>query len=303
MSRAVVFDEYGGPEVLHVVDGPTPVPGPGQLLVRVYAAGVQPADSLFRRGVMHQFNPATFPQRLGNEYAGEVVAVGPEVTGVVIGTPVIGWVAQCAYADHVVVDPGELVVKPESMPWPEAGVLSASGQTAATALTDLGVGSGETVLIHAAAGGVGSFAVQLAVARGARVIGTASEANHDYVRSLGAVPVTYGAGLVDRIRAVAPQGVDAALDASSTVDAMRASIEVAPLQRVGVLGYRPEAADLGVRRLASRRSTEQLAGLADLYVKGALRIHVAQTFPLEQAPQAHRIIDSGHGRGKIAMTP
>src|SRR5262245_57994267 len=162
MSRAVVFDEYGDPDVLHVVDGPPPEPGAGQVRVRVRAAGVQPFDSLFRRGVTRQWMPATFPQRLGNEFAGVVDAVGPDVTGVTVGAEVLGWARLVCYAEHAVVDATDLVARPGGLDWLAAGVLSASGQTAATALRDLGVDDGTTVLIHGAAGGVGGFAVQLA---------------------------------------------------------------------------------------------------------------------------------------------
>src|SRR5262249_32748878 len=151
-----------------------------------------------------------------------------------VGDEVLGWVASSAYADHVLAGADDFVAKPEAMSWAEAGVLSASGQTAATVLADLGVGPGETLLVHAAAGGVGSYAVQLARARGATVIGTASPANHGYLRSLGAIPVAYGDGLVERVRAAVPQGVDAALVAASTMDALRASLElVADKQRIG----------------------------------------------------------------------
>jgi enoyl reductase len=303
MSRTVVFDAYGGPEVLHLLDVPVPDPGPDEVVVRVRTAGVQPVDAMFRRGRMHQFAPASFPQRLGNEFAGVVEAVGSAVTGVTVGDGVLGWVASCAYADHVVTRPDEFVRKPEAMSWAEAGVLSASGQTAATVLTDLAVGAGDTLLVHAAAGGVGSYAVQLARARGATVIGTASPANHDYLRGLGAFPVAYGDGLVERLRALAPHGVDAALVAVSTVDALTASLElVADKQRIGTVAYLPEAAELGVRRLGSRRSTGQLRELTAAYERGELRIPVAEEIPLAEAERAHRAIETGHVRGKLVLT-
>jgi enoyl reductase len=219
MSSTVVFDEYGGPDVLHVADLPAPVPGPGQVRVAVRAAGVQPFDALFRSGAARQWVPATFPQRLGNDFAGVVDIAGGRFA---VGDEVLGWAMLCAYSEHVVVGVDDIVRKPAAMPWPEAGALSASGQTAGTALTALGVADGETVLIHAAAGGVGSLAAQIALARGARVIGTASARNHDYLRTLGAEPVAYGDGLVERLRTLAPDGVDAALDASGTVEALQA---------------------------------------------------------------------------------
>src|SRR5262249_12385175 len=167
MARAVVFDAYGDPDVLHVAEVPVPEPGPGQVLVRVHAAGVQPFDAIFRSGASKQWMPASFPQRLGNEFAGVVESVGACGTGIASGNAVVGWAGPSCYADHVVVAAGQMVAKPAGVAWPAAGVLSASGQTAATALRLLGVSAGETVLIHAAAGGVGSFAVQLAREAGA----------------------------------------------------------------------------------------------------------------------------------------
>ena len=162
----MVFEEYGPPEVLHVVEVPVPEPGADQVLVRVRAAGVQPVDGLFRSGVMANVVPATFPQRLGNEFAGVVeVAGGPWR----VGDEVLGWAERACYASHVVVAADHVVTKPRSLPWEQAGALSASGQTAATALSFLEVGAGDVLLVHAAAGGVGTMAVQLGVARGARV--------------------------------------------------------------------------------------------------------------------------------------
>jgi NADPH:quinone reductase-like Zn-dependent oxidoreductase len=187
------------------------------------------------------------------------------------------------------------------MPWEEAGVLTASGQTAHTALGTLGVGHGDTVLIHAAAGGVGSFAVQIARAWGARVIGTASERNHDYLRSLGAVPVVYGPGLVDRVKAAAPEGVSAALDAAGE-EALRASVElVGDRSRIGTIVAFDRVEELGVRAIRSQRSKDRLAELVQLYEQGELKIHVSRTFSLSEAAEAHRIVESGHVRGKVVL--
>ena len=303
MSRAVVFSTYGGPEVLHVIDVEPPQPSAGQVRVHVKAAGVQPFDSLFRSGAAHQWVPAHFPQRLGNEFAGTVDALGDGVEGVGVGDEVLGWAMLASHAEHVVVEATDVVAKPPGMPWEEAGVLSASGQTAATALRLLGVGAGDTVLIHAAAGGVGTFAAQIATAKGARVIGTASERNHDYLHSLGAVPVTYDDGLTERVRAAAPGGVDAALDASGTVEALHTSLELTgDITRIGTVAFQPAAGQLGVRRLSTERSAAQLAELTSLYAAGKLRVEIQQIYPLEKAAEAHRVIDSGHVRGKLALT-
>jgi enoyl reductase len=304
MSRAVVFASYGDADVLHTIDTDPPQPDPGQLRVRVMAAGVQPFDCLFRSGAAHQWMPARFPQRLGNEFAGVVDAVGDDVTGWSVGDGVIGWSAwPAASAEHVAVGAEQLVAKPAGMPWAEAGALSASGQTAATALAKLGVGKDDTVLIHAAAGGVGTFAVQLARTRGAVVIGTASRRNHDYLRSLGATPVEYGDGLAARARGAALAGVDAALDLSGTMEALRASLElVRDKARIGTTAWQPAADELGIRRLSTERSAARLAELTDLYAKGALRVVIQQAYPLEQAADAHRAVETGHVRGKIVLT-
>ena len=289
-----MFDEYGPPSVLHVVQVPVPTPSEGQLLVRVKAAGAQPADSLFRRGVMHAFAPASFPQRLGNEFAGVVeIGAGHWSTG----DEVLGWAEKACYAEHLVVPADQVVAKPPALPWATAGALSASGQAAATVLDDLAVGSGDVLLIHAAAGGVGTMAVQLAVARGAAVIGTASAANHDYLRSLGATPVPYGDGLLDR---VASLGVTVALDAIGTREALEVSLALT--DRVGTLVFGPLAGELGVPRLSTRRSVAQLSRLAALCAAGELTVDVAGSYPLAEAVRAHERLDVGHVRGKLVLT-
>ncbi len=307
MSKAVVFDSYGGPEVLHLAEVDPGEPDPGQVRVRVKAAGVQPFDCLFRRGDAHQWVPARFPQRLGNDFAGVVEAVGEGVTGFADGDEVVGWAMLASYSEHVVVGAGEIVAKPAGMPWAEAGVLSASGQTASTALDELRVGAGDTVLIHAAAGGVGSFAVQLAVAAGATVIGTAGERNHDYLRSLGATPVRYGEGLVERVRAAAPGGpdtaLDAALDAAGTLEALESSIAlVTDRARIGTTAFQPAAERLGVRRISTDRSTERLSRLAASYADGKLRVIIQRDYAMADAAAAHTEMEGGHVRGKLVLT-
>jgi NADPH:quinone reductase-like Zn-dependent oxidoreductase len=214
MSMAVRFSEYGTSEVLGVVDVPAPAPGPGQVRLAVHAAGVNPIDWKIMQGLMSQMIPLDLPAGLGSDVAGVVDQVGEGVTAFVVGDEVLGGSVTPAYASAAVADAAALVTKPTTVPWEVAGTLAGAGGTAWTVLDRLGISKGETLLIHAAAGGVGTFAVQLAVARGVRVIGTASEHNHEQLRWLGTVPVTYGEGLVDRVRAVAPEGVDAVLDAS-----------------------------------------------------------------------------------------
>lgn len=228
---------------------------------------------------------------------------GEGVTAFSVGDEVIGFVWANAYADHVVVGTDEVVPKPADMPWEEAGALSASGQTAHTALEQLGVAGGDTVLIHAAAGGVGTFAVQLARARGATVVGTASQRNHEYLRSLGAVPVTYGGGLVDRIRAAAPQGIDAVLDAHGGDEAIQASVELlADLKRIGTLSAYEAAGRYGLKLIGTERSKARLAELVDLYQQGQLKVFIHRTFALDDVAAAHREVETGHVRGKLLLT-
>lgn len=302
--RAIVFREYGSPDVLTLAETPLPAPGPGEVRVRIRAAGVQPVDTSVRRGLAPPTMAPTLPATPGNEFSGVVDALGPGVTAWEVGDAVLGWTMLGAYAEAVAVPADQLVRKPAAMPWEQAAVLSASGQTAHRVLRELRVGAGDTVLVHAAAGGVGTFAVQLAAAWGATVIGTASPANHDYVRALGAIPVAYGDGLADRVRTAAPQGVDAAFDAAGR-GSLDVSVElVADRSRIATIVDFDGAARLGVvgaRGGPGARSQERLGELVDLYDKGALTVHIGHRFPLADAAEAHRVVETGHGRGKVVL--
>ncbi|WNC16455.1 NADP-dependent oxidoreductase [Brevibacillus brevis] len=292
---------FGPPEVLQLIEVDSPQAGRQEVRVQVKAAGVQPFDLAVRSGWAPPGGEIRFPQVLGNEFAGIVDQVGEEVSGFSIGDEVIGFRVLGCQAEYVVVGPEQLVKKPKEMPWEVAAVLPASGQTAHTAWEVLGVREGETVLVHAAAGGVGTFAVQIAIARGATVIGTASEKNHEYLRSLGAIPVRYGPGLVERVRALTPDGVDAALDAAGA-DALMASVElVQQKERIGTIVAFELAEQLGLRFIRNQRSAERLQELVDLYRQGKLHITIREAFPLRQAAAAHRELESGHGRGKIVI--
>lgn len=298
--QVVVFDRYGPPDVLRVIDQPLPHAAAGELRVRVRAAGVQPMDLAVRNGGASAASPS-FPRRLGNEFAGIVDQVGNDVEGFSIGDEVLGWATSQCYAEVLTVPAAQVVFKPPSMTWAVAGAMSASGQTAHAALKQLRVSAGETVLIHAAAGGVGSMAVQLARDWNARVIGTASADNHDYLRSLGAEPVLYGEGLADRVRALAPRGVDAALDAVGG-EALDVSLALGvDHNRIGTLVAFDRAASLGVVGIHSRRSRDRLAELVTMYDEGRLRPHVREMFPLSRAADAHRVVERGHGRGKVVL--
>ncbi|MFG1947210.1 NADP-dependent oxidoreductase [Nonomuraea sp. NPDC048826] len=302
MPTVIALTRYGPPEVLRPLRIETPRPGPGQVLVRVRAAGVNPVDCKLRRGDFAGTHPADFPRRLGNEFAGTVIALGPDVPadGVVVGTDVVGSATAQAYAEVLVADAAGLVVKPPSVPWEVAGGLPAAGQTAHTALSQLGVGPGDVLLIHAAAGGVGTVATQLARDLGARVIGTASEGNHDYLRGLGATPTTYGPGLLDRVRALAPDGVDVVLDLVGGEAVTTSLALVQDRHRIGTTVDRRAVEEHGVRRVGGR-SLPALRELVGLAATGRLTVPV-RTFPLHEVVAAHRMVENGHVRGKVVLT-
>ncbi|MCK9929014.1 NADP-dependent oxidoreductase [Frankia sp. Mgl5] len=312
--KAAAFARHGGPEVLELMDLATPVAGPGQVRVRVRFAGVQPIDCAVRAGWAPPGVAPRLPTIPGNEFAGVVDQVGDRVDGVggidgvdggghgvAVGAEVLGFGQLGAYAEYLVVPAGQVTAKPAGMPWEVAGGFSGGAQTAHIALRELGVGKGDTVLIHAAAGGVGTVAVQLAVRAGSTVIGTAGAANHDYLRSLGAIPVAYGDGLVERVQAIAPGGVDAALDGAGG-DALTASLAlVADRSRILTLVEHGRAGELGIRVTPNLRSAARLAELADLQAHGALHINVRRVVPLADAAEAHRELETRHGRGKIVL--
>ena len=299
--EAVVFSSFGGPEVLRLVRLPTPEPGPGEVRVRVRAAGVQPVDLMVRGGRAPMGVPLAFPQQLGNEFAGVVDRVGAGVAGVAVGDEVLGFTLLRAYAQQVVVPADQVVAKPAGMSWEVAGGFSGAAQTAHAALRELRVGAGDTVLVHAAAGAVGTVAVQLARAWGATPIGTASPANHDHLLALGAIPVSYGDGLVDRVRTLAPNGVSAVLDAAGR-GALRDSVRLGvDPDRVGTLVEADLAAELGVRRIRPERSAARLAELVAAHTAGDLVVHVRRGYPLAEAARAHQDVGTGHGRGKVVL--
>ncbi|WP_330174387.1 NADP-dependent oxidoreductase [Streptomyces sp. NBC_01498] len=303
--QAIVFEEYGGPEVLQLRDIEQPEPGPGQIRASVRAAGVNPADVKIRKGWMQEVMPTEFPAVPGSEFSGVVHAVGDGVIGLSVGDEVLGWSVGGAYAQYTLAD--IVVPKPAGLSWDVAAALPVAGETARRVLDDLAVGAGDTLLVHGAAGSVGSMAVQLAVARGATVIGTASPANHDYVRLLGATPVAYGDGLVERVRAVTPKGVDAVFDTAGK-GALPDSITLrgGTTDRVVTIAD-PTAAEHGVPFSGGGSTPEEkgsgLAEQARLATDGTLRVLVADTYPLAEAAHAQSASESGHTRGKLIIKP
>ncbi|ATY16613.1 NADP-dependent oxidoreductase [Amycolatopsis sp. AA4] len=299
--RAAAIDEFGPAEGLTVHKVPVPVAGPGEVLVRVEAAGVQPTDVAIRDGWTPPGVTIQFPQILGNEFSGTIVQVGAEVTEFEAGQQVAGFRSLGCYAEYVNVPASQAAVKPEKVDWQTAGALSASGQTAHTALERLSAKPGETILIHGAAGGVGSMAVQLARHRGLRVVGTGSEQNQEYLRTLGAIPVVYGEGELDRLREAAPDGIDLAFDTAGHGNLRLAAELVADRSRIGTIVEPPLAAETGGQWLNSDRSAGRLRELLDLCARGELRVHVRKEYPLDDAASAHREVAEGHGRGKVVL--
>lgn len=302
--EAIVYEEFGGPGVLHLARLDRPRPGPGQVRVAVRAAGVNPLDHKIRNGWMEGAFPTSLPATPGAEFAGVVEEAGEDVTAFAPGDEVLGWSATGSYATEALAEAASLARKPEGLSWEQAAALPVATDTASRVLDELALAEGETLLLHGAGGGVGSAAVQLATARGATVIGTASPANHDYLRVLGAVPVAYGDGLVERVRELAPEGVDAVFDASGR-GALPASIELrgGTTDRIVTIAD-GDAAELGVAFSAGGRpSAERLAESARLAAVGELRVEIAQVFPLADAASAHALSEGGHVRGKLVLLP
>ena len=299
-----MFDTFGGPEVLHLADVPVPDPGPGQVRIRVQASGVNPVDSSIRSGAMQAVFPTALPAIPGIDVAGVVDAIGEQVTDVAVGDPVVGWADRPAgsYAEYALAS--QVARIPAGLSFASAATLPTAGEAAERGLDLLGVQAGDTVVIHGASGSVGTIAVQLAVARGATVIGTASEDNQDYVRSLGAIPVLYGEGLVDQVRAWSQQ-VDAVLDVAGQGALPDSIVLRGGTGRIITISD-PAAANLGVTFSAGTPkdwSTRDLAGWAELAARGDLTTTVAGTYPLERAADAQRVSQAGHVRGKLVLTP
>src|SRR5487761_1291840 len=286
VMRAVTFDEFGDAEVLHGADVPQPVPGPGQIRVRVGAAGVNPLDAKIRSGAAQAFMPTPLPAVLGFEVAGVVDALGDGVTGVAVGDRVVGWADAPAgsYAEYALAS--AYTALPGGVDFPAAVTLPVAVEAATRSLDLLKAGAGDTLLVHGTSGPVGAVAVQFAVARGATVIGTASQANQE------------------RVRALAPNGIDAVLDVAGQ-GALPDSIELrGGTERIVPLAD-PAAPSLGVvfSAGAGGRPAKDLARAADQLARGELTTTVAAVFPFAEAAQAHRLVDGGHAGGKAVLVP
>lgn len=303
--KAAIAHRYGDPDQLSWTDQPDPKVGPDSVLVRVKAVGVNPVDWKVLAGYLDPLMNVHFPLIPGWDVAGVVERTGLDATEFAVGDEVVGYVRKDevqhgTFAELVAAPVRTLARKPAALSWQQAAGLPLAGLTALQALDRVGVTKGETVLVHAASGGVGSLGVQIAAARGARVIGTASERNHDFLRSLGAEPVTYGDGLAGRVRELAPDGVDAAVDfvGNGVIDVsqelLRDTSRVASIADNDVL-------DKGGHMVWVRPDGAGLAALGDLADAGKLTVHVDTVLPLSQAAEAFRRSQEGRTRGKIVL--
>lgn len=304
--RAVRFDDYGGIDVLEVREVDDPVPGAGQVLVAVKAAGINPGEISIREGRLHERWPATFPSGQGTDFAGVVRAVGDGVTDVTEGDEVIGWTEERGSQAELVVVPAEqLTAKPAGVPWEAAGSLFVVGMAAYASVDAVRPAAGETVVVSAAAGGVGSVAAQLARRTGATVIGLASERNHDWLRGHDIVPVTYGEGQEERIGQAAGGRVDALIDTfgGGYVD-MAIQLGVAP-DRINTISDFEAVERLGVHGQGSHAigNATLLAEVAGMVADGSLEIPIARTYPLDEVRDAFAELAERHTRGKIVLVP
>lgn len=318
MVRAVVAAAYGGPEVISVVDAESRVPEAGEVTIAVKAAALNRWDAKQAEGAAGA-DPAKLPVRLGNEAAGVVTAVGEDAVGLegeplALGDEVYGHKLRGAQASELTVKAALLLRKPAARSFVEASGLLSNGTTAVHALAAVGVGAGHTVLLHSASGAVGWLVSQLALLRGARVVGTASARNHDALRELGVEPVTYGDGLEGRVRALAPDGVDAAIDTVGTDEAVAVSLALladparlvtianAQFAPVVAAGGKAIGGGAGADPGTAIRDAARLE-LAELFAAGRLGVDVARTYPLEEARDAYELLVTGHAGGKVVLEP
>jgi NADPH:quinone reductase-like Zn-dependent oxidoreductase len=305
MVKAVRYDGFGGIDVLRVEEVERPVPGDGEVLVRVKAAGINPTEAVIRTGAVAGLFPSTFPSGQGSDLAGVVEEVG--AGGFSSGDEVIGFTdKRASQAELVLVEAGDLTRKPEKVSWEVAGGLFVAGTTAWGAVHAVQPEEGETVVISGAAGGVGSLAVQLARRTGATVIGLASESNHEWLKSHGVIPVAYGDGVADRIRAAAPSGVDAFIDTYGDGYVELALALGVAAERIDTIVDFAAAAKHGVKTdggTAAGPGAKVLAELAGLIADGHLEVPIANVYPLAQVREAYTELERRHTRGKIVLRP
>jgi NADPH:quinone reductase-like Zn-dependent oxidoreductase len=303
MSRRITYSQLGGPEVLTISEISEPHAGEGEVRVRVRFAGINPFDAkVFSGEATSSPQNVSFPSGNGNDFAGVVDEIGDGVSTWAIGDEVLGGKGFSAQADYVVVAANALVRKPDALSWQQAGALDIVGRTAWASVESVSLTAADTVLVSAAAGGVGVIAAQLAKLKGAKVIGSASESNHEFLRSLGIHPVTYGQGMVERILEISPEGVTAALDNNGreTVDAALAL--GAPADRINTIADYAALDEYGTTGVGAAGATaDDLATLAALVAAGTVQVPIDSVFPLEQVSEAYTKLLEGHSRGKIVL--
>ncbi|MGB8506497.1 NADP-dependent oxidoreductase [Mycobacterium sp.] len=308
MSKAVRFDLYGDIDVLEVREVDRPVPGEGEVLVEVKAAGINPGEAKIRTGVLHEIWPATFPSGQGSDLAGVVADVGPGVSTFAVGDEVLGFCeSRSSHAEFVAVPAEQLTAKPAQLSWEVAGSLFVGGTTAYAAVRAVRLTPNDTVAVAAAAGGVGTIAVQLARRTGATVLGIAGPANDEWLTAHGIIPVNYGDDLAGRLRAASPSGrVDAFLDlfGGGYVDLAVTGLGVAP-ERVDTIIDFPAVEKFGVQAAgnADAASAAVLAELAALAAAGDLEVPIAGVFALDDVRAAYRTLEEQHTRGKLVLRP
>ncbi|CAH0188234.1 NADP-dependent oxidoreductase [Microbacterium sp. Bi121] len=314
MARAIVYTELGSPDVLQLVEIPDPVAGPGEVVVRIEVAGVNPLDAKRRSG-KRPMPPITEPRRVGFDGAGVIDSVGEGVTGFAVGDRVAVRDAVGTYATHITIGADRLYPLPDAVTAAEAAGLGIPIGTAYQCVRSLEVGDGDVLLVHAGSGAVGQAVIQFAVARGATVVATASPARHEQLRELGATPVAYGDGLVDRVREAVDGEVTVALDCAGTDEAIEASLElVADRNRIATIVRGADAASFGIRAFSGGSpeplTAQELAwraegiGVAiDLIAKGDFQVELGAELPLSDAAEAHRLIEEHQARGKISLVP
>ena len=307
MARAVRFDHYGDRDVLYIADVEIPVPSAGEVVVAVRAAALNPGEAAIRAGALEERFPATFPSGEGSDLAGVVSAVGEGVSEFTVGDEVLGWSERrSSHADYVAVPVTQLIRKPPALSWEAAGSLYVVGCTAFVAVRAVDVSPGDTVAVSAAAGGVGTVVVQLLRTKGATVLGIASEPNHEWLVAHGVIPVAYGEGLADRLKAAAPNGrIDAFIDLFGP-DYVQLAVDLGIAKdRIETIISFERAYELGTKAQGSAdgSTTEVLSAMAELVASGDIEIPIAATYPLEKVREAYAELEKRHTRGKIVLVP
>jgi NADPH2:quinone reductase len=306
VPRAVQFDEYGGLDVLQVREVETRPLGKEDVLVEVKAAGINPGEASIRTGALQERFPATFPSGEGSDLAGVVKEVGIDVTGFAPGDEVLGWSwDRSSQAELCVVPADQLISKPTDLSWEAAGALYVVGVTAFAAVRAIDPAEGDTVVVSAAAGGVGTVTVQLLQVKGAKVVGLASESHHDWLRAKGVTPVTYGDGVLGRILEATPQGIDGFIDLFGP-EYVELAIELdVPPEKIETITSFEKAQEVGAKMEGSSDGTspEILGEMAELVAAGKIELPIAATYPLDEVREAFEQLEDRHTLGKIVLIP